>query len=392
MIDNRLVKAGKGNLVVLVLFLLALGVGVMLHLLKANGSDSAAPAPTPTPATLPAPPAARRTQAKEFCGFTLQLHSGWEGNPYRTYIDQIAATGANTVSFVIAAYQENGSSSSIFLDLRKAPGDQRLRNLIAYARGLGLDVTLMPIVLLENAREDEWRGKIAPDNWDLWWTNYRDIVMRYARIAESSGVAVYIVGSELISTESHTERWRSLIADVRTVYHGRLSYSANWDHFRPIQWWDDLDIIGMTTYYDLTNGEKPTVERLMQAWKPIKKDVLQWQAKINRPILFTEVGWPNQETCAQYPWNYYGSDKPDPQGQANCFEAFFKTWIDEPVVAGFIVWEWQNYPGQKTGPDDTGYIPTGKPAMDVIRKYLYTDSPATAPSDSPENRSAGTPR
>jgi hypothetical protein len=228
----------------------------------------------------------------------------------------------------------------------------------------------MPIVLLDNAREDEWRGKIDPEDWDHWWSDYRQIVLRYATISQECDVSVYLVGSELLSTESQIDKWRQLIADVREAYSGRLAYSANWDHYRPIEWWDALDIIGMTTYYDLTKGEKPTVERLLDAWKPIKEEVLSWQATVNRPILFTEVGWPNQETCAQHPWNYFGSTVPDPQGQANCFEAFFRTWVDEPVVAGFIVWEWQNHPEESTGPDDIGYNPAGKPAMAVIERYF----------------------
>ncbi|HOF17864.1 MAG TPA: hypothetical protein PK082_03065, partial [Phycisphaerae bacterium] len=61
-------------------------------------------------------------------------------------------------------------------------------------------------------------------------------------------------------------------------------------------------------------------------------------------------------------------NKPDPKQQSDCFQAFFDTWLDEPAVAGFVVWEWQNRPDQKVGPADTGYVPKGKPAMQVIEK------------------------
>jgi len=354
-------RYGKGRIVVLAFFVFLIASAVLFPLLKAGNNT-----PPPTP---PAQPPEKPSAVGEFRGIALQLHSGWEENPYEQYIDQIAATAANTICFVIPAYQENGSSNSIFIDLRRAPNDRRIRELIDYANGKGLRVVLMPIVLLAEPRKDEWRGKISPENWDTWWRNYRDIIIKYAKLARWKHVDVYVVGSELISTELFTDRWRELIAAVRGIYDGRLAYSANWDHYKPIEWWDDLDIIGMTTYYDLTSGEKPTLERLLKAWEPIKQDVLAWQAKINRPIMFTEVGWPNQETCAQYPWNYYASSNPDPQAQANCFEAFFRTWINEPTVAGYIIWEWQNSPDETTGPEHIGYIPTGKPAMDVINKY-----------------------
>jgi hypothetical protein len=151
-----------------------------------------------------------------------------------------------------------------------------------------------------------------------------------------------------------------------------LSYSANWDHYRPITWWQDLDIIGMTTYYDLTGGKKPTVELLKESWRPLKEKILKWKGANypNHPILFTEVGWPNQATCAQYPWDYYRAmDKPDPEAQANCFEAFFAAWTDEPSVAGYLVWEWRNHPGHEIGPKDPSYVPCGKPAQKVIESH-----------------------
>lgn len=319
---------------------------------------------------------AKPSKVGEFRGIALQLHNPSPDHPYEQYIGQIAETGANTICLVVTAYQENCSSTSLFIEGRKSPSKQRLLELIALCRKRSMRVVLMPIVLLENPREGEWRGKIEPGNWDNWWEDYTNYIIHYAQIAEQADVDVLIIGSELVSTESQTDRWRNLIRLVRGVYAGRLCYSANWDHYRVIQFWSDLDIIGMTSYYDLTDGERPTIERLLEKWKSIKKEILDWQSKINRLLLFTEVGWPNQVTCAQYPWDYYRAmDKPDPQAQAICFEAFFQTWINEKATTGFLVWEWRNHPGQKGGPADTSYIPCGKPAMGVIQKYFQAPSP-----------------
>ena len=58
-----------------------------------------------------------------------------------------------------------------------------------------------------------------------------------------------------------TRRWRSLIRKTRKAYKGRLSYSANWDHYKDIEWWRDLDLIGMTVYYDLVGEKKPKIGR-----------------------------------------------------------------------------------------------------------------------------------
>ncbi len=391
------------KLLILAIFVVVVGAVVGIQHFRPSGGRGGIRRQLLVP---PAP--VRRVDVAQMRGFSLQLQSASPSRPYDKYIGEIADAGANTICLVVAAYQENGGSTSIFVDARRVPTDERLGRLIALARRKGLRVVLMPIVLLDNPRAGEWRGQIEPKGWAKWWDKYNGYILRYARIAQQGGVDVFMVGSELVSTEKdHAPRWRRLIREVRGVFKGCLSYSANWDHYRPVSWWDEIDIVGMTTYYDLTKGKQPTVQRLLASWQPIRRDVLAWQRTINRPILFTEVGWPNQVTCAQYPWDYTRNpDKPDPTAQANCFEAFFRTWIREPSVAGFLVWEWRNAPGQDTGPKDTGYVPCGKPAMKVIQKYYQmpgaepkatrpaASQPATArsaPATAPATRPAPAP-
>ena len=386
----------KDKLLILVIFVLVVGAAVGIQQFQPFGRAPARPAaPGVGVAPMPVKPL-KPVKVGQFRGFSLQLQSSSPARPYEKFVDEIAATGANTVNLVVAAYQENCDSTSIFVDARRTPPDERIVRLVAHARQAGLRVMLMPIVLLENPRAGEWRGKISPTNWDDWWEDYIDYALHYARVAQAAGVDVFAVGSELVSTEKdHAPRWRALIRRVRGLYKGHLSYSANWDHYRPITWWDAVDIVGMTTYYDLTEGKKPTVQRLLASWRPIRQEILAWQKRIGRPILFTEVGWPNQTTCAEYPWDYTRSpDKPDPTAQANCFDAFFQTWIDEPAAAGFLVWEWRNHPRDPIGPEDTGYSPCGKPAMEVIKRHYQTpggDGPTSRPATAPAATSASAP-
>ncbi len=369
------------KVILVLMFALIAGGLVGLEFLRGNGRGEIQHGTrTPTPSTVP---------ANLYRGFALQLHNSADNIPYEKYINEIATTGANTLSLVVTAYQENAESNSLFIDARKTPPDERIKKLITHAHKTGLQVILVPIVLLEDARAKEWRGAIEPRNWDAWWEDYTNYITHYAKLAQSRNAEVVIVGAELLSTEHQEQRWRELIKQVRKIYNGLLCYSANWDHYRAVKWWDALDIMGMTTYYDLTGKKEPSLQRLIESWKPVKKKVLAWQAKVNRPILFTEVGWPNQVTAAKYPWDYYRSpDEPDPQLQADCFEAFFRTWYGEPAVAGMVVWEWRNHPGQQIGPEDTSYVPCGKPAIGVIRKYYLQAASRSKPADTTkkENR------
>ena len=61
-----------------------------------------------------------------------------------------------------------------------------------------------------------------------------------------AAVAVWIcIGLEYSHAEKFSERWRRIIAAVRAVYHGRISYGANWTDFEKVPFWDAVDEIGV---------------------------------------------------------------------------------------------------------------------------------------------------
>lgn len=311
-------------------------------------------------------------------GMAIQVNSNYKPmEQFGKLIDEIAELGANSILISTAGYQENSSSGEIFIDSRKCPSQEQWDQLLEYAHAKGLRVVLMPIVLLTHPRTStEWRGVIQPPRWDEWWASYTDYILYYAKIASRhhDTVEVFIVGSELISTEDQGEQWDKLIEEVRKIYHGKLSYSSNWDHYEKVPLWGKVDLVCMTTYHKLSDDVNPPLAELIEAWKPVKKDILSWQAKIGKPILFTEVGWPSQEGCSIEPWNYYRQDVATRTGleeQANCYRSFIKAWDDEikqaTRVAGVLWWEWTPYGG---GPTCNNYTPKGKPAEKVLRDWF----------------------
>src|SRR5205823_12493350 len=95
-------------------------------------------------------------------------------------------------------------------------------------------------VLLDNPIGDEWRGKIHPDSWDEWFDSYRNIMEHFAWIAEVNHVDLLVVGSELVTTENKVDQWTRTIQKIRETYHGKLTYSSNWDHYRSVEFWDQI--------------------------------------------------------------------------------------------------------------------------------------------------------
>ncbi len=152
--------------------------------------------------------------AVPFRGIAIQANSAYKPvEQFGKLIDEIADFGANSILISTAGYQENTDSGVIFIDSRKSPSEDQWDELIEHAHQRNLRVLLMPIVLLTNPRTStEWRGVIQPPRWDEWWASYTDYMLYYAKIASRhpETVEVFIMGSELISTENQPQQWDKL--------------------------------------------------------------------------------------------------------------------------------------------------------------------------------------
>lgn len=331
--------------------------------------EPAATAAQPAPATL-----AHLREGLPICAIGMQIQRTDWIDRYKQSIDEIAAVGADAVKFVVDTRMETVHSTRIYLDMRMTPTPDQLAELIRHARSRNLRVILMPIVLLDNPQGNDWRGVIQPSElyggWDDWFDSYRNVLNHFAWIAQGNGVDVFVIGSEFVSAENHLEQWTRTIQSVRKVFHGRLTYSANWDHYRSVPFWDQLDLIGMNSYWKFGDEKKnpnPTVEQIVSRWREIQSDLLPWVQQQGKPLLFLEIGWFSQKNVAYEPWDYTRDQPIDLELQRKLYEGFFQAWWDNPYLGGFSVWEWT--PGDG-GPDDKGYTPENKPAEKVLRQWL----------------------
>lgn len=291
---------------------------------------------------------------------------------YKKNLDKVAALGFDTVLLVIDARQENGKSSKIYLDFRMTPTVDQLGDLMDYAKSKKLRVILMPRILLDNPQGNEWRGTITPDSWPTWWDSYRDMIQIFSSVAEVHHADMLVVGSELVSTEHMVDEWTKTIDLARSNYKGRLTYSSNWDHYDQVPFWDQLDMIGINAYWTLGPDENTTLDQMNKQWAAIQTDFLPFIRKLHKPLMFIEIGYFSQSNTVKEPWNYTEIEKPlNLEVQKRLYEAFFESWWGNPIMGGFSIWEW---PPNAGGPEDKGYTPEGKPAMDVLKKWLAKGS------------------
>lgn len=326
--------------------------------------------------TAPPPPVDGSTSVdptEPWLGFAINCHHISDLDLYLEGVDAIAAMGANALLVVTPWYQTRVDSTEIRHLPRRCPTEEQLLAIIRRAQQHGLRTALMPIVLLEQAGESDWRGVIQPSDWDAWWRSYDSFSEHFLNFAQRARVDLYFIGSELNSTEKDLTRWQRVIAKARERFDGKLAYSANWDRFDQVSFWRMVEYLAVSAYFELeTRGEPRSVAELTRGWEAIRDRLLAYAARYDRPLLISEVGYPSLSTGAAFPWNYTDSSGGtfDPDTQARAWEAFLNAWREtipaDDRAAGFFGYRWDPYHAGERA--DTGYGVRGKPAHRLIER------------------------
>lgn len=192
----------------------------------------------------------------------------------------------------------------------------------------------------------EWRGAIefADDaTWRRFFDTYRAFIVDQARFAESIGIELFAVGVELERTTQHESDWRRIIAAVRQVFSGRLTYAANWDSLDQVPFWDALDLIGVHAYFPLA-GEDDVLDRatIWQGWDaPLATLETLSKAEGDKPVLFAEIGYPRSRRAAFEPWIPDNLDTPAVQSLRRLLIEVAAERVEAaPFVAGMFWWKW----------------------------------------------------
>jgi hypothetical protein len=300
----------------------------------------------------------------------------WEGarRISKVNLEPLSAVGVDWISQTPFGWSPSTSSPEVrYFPDRGLWGetDEGLVATGAWARELGIRTLLKPHLWV---RHGDWPGDVrmtSEGDWARWFASYESFLLHHARLAESNGFEALAIGTELGGTTSRTADWRRLIGLVRGVYHGRLTYCANWNgEPERIAFWDALDFIGVQAYYPLATTDRPSKDEIAAAWRSIAGRLAALARRTGRPIVFTEVGFKSHTGSLRKPWEWELSGEADPRLQADAFAAMFETVWRQPWFGGAFVWKWHPS-GRSFDPDERDYSPQGKPALEVIRRY-YT--------------------
>ena len=324
---------------------------------------------------LPARPSGRTRleDIRPIVGFAINAHHIADLQLYLASVDRIAELNANSLIVLTPMIQRYVDSNRIEFVPEKCASDEQLVAILQHARQRGLYTTLLPIVLIENPGTKDWRGVIRPKNWDEWWSSYEQFIDRFINIANQGGVDLLMVGSELNSTESQLSRWTHIIDRVRSRFSGQIGYSANWDRYAKVELWSKVDVMAVSSYFELLRDDPDADEdELANAWTKERDALLAAAKRWNRPLLLSEVGYPSVPWASAHPWNYVvpAGAKADHEAQARCWRAFFKAWTgviagENSPASGFFGYFWSPYYHGDAW--DTGYGINGKPAHAVVK-------------------------
>ncbi len=225
----------------------------------------------------------------------------------------------------------------------------------------GMHVMLKPHLWMSEG----WRSNIELDSdadWNTWFVSYRKNILHYAEMAALTRVELLCIGTEFKSAiKNQPEQWKILIKDIKKVFHGKLTYAANWDdEFIIVDFWDQLDYIGIQAYFPLTKNKNPNLESIKQGWNTHIEKLEAISRKYHKPILFTEIGYRNDTQATVKPWEWGSAfnvlyKKKSARTQQLAYQALFEKLWHKEWFAGGYAWEWNSsdFPIKSTPSENT---------------------------------------
>ena len=243
---------------------------------------------------------------------------------------------------------------------------------IDMAHGRGLHVMLVPQLWVESGA---WRGDLAPqgdEGWTRWAESYGRFIRTWAEVAETTQADMFSVGVELRSwvTTGRAPSFARIVREVRRMYHGLLTYSANWDDVEQTTIVGDLDVIGVNAFFPLADVAEATQDKLLEGGRQVRATIHALAERWGKPVLFTEAGYTSRPDPAVRPWEWpdiMRGVRVDEPAQAAAYRALVAPLLDEPDFAGFFVWRVYADPDDVSQEAPWGFSPRGKVAELVVR-------------------------
>ncbi|MBX2841074.1 MAG: hypothetical protein KTR26_04850 [Flammeovirgaceae bacterium] len=305
-----------------------------------------------------------------------QIYNGYISNHAATSLERFKNIGGNAVTIVPYSYMRDPEIPSFFPITNRAgsENDESVIHVAYQAKKLGLATILKPQVWLGRG---SWPGDVemkSEEDWDKFFRYYYCWIRHYALLAEIHGIEMLCIGTEFAkTTQSHDKKWREIIGKIRKLYGGKLVYSANWgEEFENIKFWDELDYIGISCYYPLSDKENASEKELQKGFTKVLNTLEKVAKTHQKPVILTEIGFRSIESPWITPHADAGKQLSNTQHQAKAYEIVFSALEKSDWCKGIFWWKWPSTL-EKVNIEDRRFIPTGKEAELVMKKWFQKE-------------------
>jgi MFS family permease len=254
--------------------------------------------------------------------FTTWSNFSYNTSWVREEFDKMKAIGVEWVAINHWWWQDYLNSTEI----KQGPWSDGFANMtdcFLYAKSIGLHIMYKPMLNL--LKTYDWRSYIIYT--DEWMKNYTAWLVENAKAAEAGGVEILCFGTEMGNMQVHSDGVREMIRQIREVFSGLLTYSANHDSFKFVDWYDAIDIIGISMYSMMTTAWDPTVQELTTVWNGMYQDLLELALRWKKPIAFTEIGIQAMDGSNMIPNDNQISQEKDVSEMENFYLSLFNSKI-----------------------------------------------------------------
>ena len=291
------------------------------------------------------------------------------------HIQPVKKASANYVSLMPFGFIRELSSPDVIYNTSRQWFGETRKGVKQYAESFKkeeISIMIKPQIWVWHGEFTGYIKMKSEEQWKQLEDSYSKFILEYASLAEEINASVFCIGTELEQfVMNRPEFWKKLIQDVRKIYSGKLTYAANWDEFKRVPFWTELDFIGVDAYFPLSEQKTPTVVEFEQGWQTHKTVIEDVQKKFDKPILFTEFGYRSVHYTGKEPWKSDRIDgSVDLEGQTNATQAIYNQFWKEDWFAGGFLWKWFHNHQKVGGENNNRFTPQNKPVEKLIQK-LY---------------------
>jgi hypothetical protein len=250
--------------------------------------------PTETPSTTVVSAEIQPRGSSFYAGVELTPHYRPSWQPYISWgFEHIRQMGANWVVLDPTWSAIRATTPLIEPVPGKDPYWQDLIQMVVWAQDKNLSIALFPRLQYEpTLMPEQWWAETQSDaGWrEAWFERYRSFILHHADLAAQVNAGLLILedptNGKLLPAGAD-QKWRSLIADVRSRYRGKIGWALPFsDSVAVASFIDEVDEIYLLWSLALTQSATAQVPELAAAMgKVLDGKVFQLKEKLNKPLI-----------------------------------------------------------------------------------------------------------